>query len=90
MSDQIVQIEVDINEKVDVNIHISDILYAVNRLPLLKKWNTVGAIIRNLNLSKKDDDGEDIEKEDVLNSEQVQLVKSFLEKHLEIINNYKV
>lgn len=89
MRDEIVQIEVDINEKVDVNIHVNDILYAVNRLPLVKKWNLVGGLITHLKLSKKDEDGDPVEPEDILNPEQVQLIKTYLEKQLDIINNYK-
>ncbi len=89
MKDEMVQIEVSINEKLEVDVHVSDILYAVNRLPLLKKWNVIGGLITHLRLSKKDEDGDDIEKEDVLNAEQIQIVKTFLERQLDIINNYK-
>lgn len=89
MANEMVQIEVSVNEKLEVDVHVSDILYAVNRLPLLKKWNVIGNLISHLRLSKKDEDGDDIEKEDILNPEQVQIIKTFLEKQLDIITNYK-
>ena len=83
--DETLQVEIDIRERVPINISIQDIMYEVNALPLQKKWSCVANIINNLHLTGKDSEGEDVDKINMLNDEQKLIVKKFLKKQLTLL-----
>lgn len=85
MINEHIQIEVEINEKIETSIHVSDVLYAINRLPLLKRWNCIGNILMHLKLTGLDEDGDGIDDEEKLTPSQKELIKNFLKKQLELI-----
>ena len=68
-----ITMQVDVNQSVDVDIHVSDVIYALNRLPLLQRWSQVGNILTHLKLNGIDEDGDKVKPEEVLNDEQKEI-----------------
>lgn len=85
MNNEQIDIEIDINETITTSLHVSDVMYALNRVPLIRRWNAIGNILTHLNLSEKDEHGDEIEDEEKLTASQKELVKNFLKKQLDIL-----
>lgn len=74
MSDDfMVMVEVEINEKVETAIHVSDLIYAVNHLPLLQRWNTVAKLLNAI----------DTDEISELLPDQKQLIEDYFKKQTE-------
>lgn len=62
-----IDIEVKIDRKVDVTIHIADVIEGINEAPMKKRWNYIAQIINGVQLNLSD-----------LTEEQKTIVKNYL------------
>ena len=78
MNDPFIEVQIEVNETVDTTVHVSDVVYAANRIPMVKRWNIIASIFNHIELdeSKLDD------KKDALTDEQKELALKRLEKQV--------
>lgn len=69
-----VTIEIDVQQKMDVDVHLSDIVYGINELPMPRRWNYVAELLNKINVDT-----------DELTKEQKELVKKYLTTKLNAI-----
>ena len=68
-----INVVVNVNQRVDVDFHVSDIVHAINEIPFPNRWNTIAAILTHIDL-----------KDDNLTDEQRELIVTFLKKQLKL------
>lgn len=71
-----ISVEIKVEKTIDVDVHLSDVIYGINDLPMVRRWNHVASIINAIQLDLSE-----------LTDGQKQLVKEFLTKKLEIFND---
>ena len=71
-----ISVEIKVEKTIDVDVHLSDVIYGINDLPMKRRWNYVAQIINAIQLDLSE-----------LTDEQKQIVKDFLTKKLEIFND---
>ena len=69
-----INIEVEINKKIDVDIHISEIIQTINDLPMKKRWNYIAQIMNGVRLNISD-----------LTEEQREIIKNYLNEKLKLL-----
>jgi len=67
-----VRVQAKLNHEVSVDIHMDDIVEAIDSLPISRRYNYIGMLLNDINL-------DDIEK---LSSAQKKMIKQYLEKQL--------
>jgi hypothetical protein len=72
---QTIEVEVALHQSVNVNIHICDIIQAINELPMARRWNAVASILNHI-------DATEVE----LDAKQKELTIEWLKKKLERFN----
>ena len=68
--DAMILVEVSINEKIESMVHVQDIVSAINKIPIIERYNAIAKILTGL----KDDDLQE------LSTEHYQLIKDFVQK----------
>lgn len=76
MNDDTVTVEVDIRERIDVNIYVSDVLYAINQKELKDRWSAVATLLNGIRTNEVDDD-------EPLTAEQTSIIIDYLKKKLD-------
>lgn len=61
-----VELEVFIRQNETVNVHVCDIMQALNELPLPERWNSVAQLINQVELEDHDDKLKPEEREVIL------------------------
>lgn len=79
MKNDTITVEVDIRERVDVHIDVSDVLYAINQKELKGRWSAVATILNGICTNEVEDD-------EPLTPEQTEIIIKFLKNKLEIFN----
>lgn len=75
MSNETVNIELQINKTIDVDVRIDEIIDGINYLDMKKRWNYIAQILNGINTNLSE-----------LTNEQKELVKRFLNTKLELFN----
>lgn len=71
-----INIELKVEKTFDIDVHLSDVIYGINDLPMKKRWNYVSQIINAIELNLSD-----------LTEEQKGIVNNFLMKKLQLFSN---
>lgn len=66
-----IDIEVKINSKLNVTVHIGDVIEGINETPMKRRWNYISLILNNVELSSSD-----------LTEEQKGIIKKYLNDKL--------
>lgn len=75
---EMVQIELHINRRLDTEVHVCDIIAAINNLEIPRRWSCISQIISGLEGDLTD-----------LTESQKEIVRTFLEKKLELFQPSK-
>ena len=62
-----INIELKVEKTFDIDVELSDVIYGINDLPMVKRWNYVAQIINAVELDLSD-----------LTDTQKQIIKEFL------------
>lgn len=49
-----IDIELEINRKVDTTVHIADVIEGINNAPITRRWNYIAQIIKGVELDLAD------------------------------------
>lgn len=78
MNDPYIELSVRIDKEVETEVHVSDVIYAANRIPMRYRWNLIAQILKNIEL----DESKLEDLEDKLTDEQADMITDFLKKQL--------
>lgn len=73
MSQEKITVESNIKATVEVDVDLYEVIATINKLPTLRKWNYVGYILNNVELSNDIDD---------ITDEQKSIIIGFLKNNL--------
>ena len=79
MNDPYIEVTVRIDKEVETEVHVSDVIYAANRIPMRFRWNIIASMLKNIEL----DESQLEDNDDKLTVEQRQLVIAFLQNQLD-------
>lgn len=68
-----IEVIVKVEKEIPVEVHVADVVAAMNELPMKKRWNTIGAILNQVQMDLTD-----------LTPEHRAIIKKYLENKLEI------
>ncbi len=66
-----IDVEIEINEKINHHIDVRDVMYALNQLELPQKWNQMATMLNHIDLET-----------DTLTDDQKELINNWLKKQL--------
>lgn len=55
MSSGMIDVEVSLSQKVETQVHVSDVIQALNELPLTHRWNSISSILNHVDLNDQDE-----------------------------------
>jgi hypothetical protein len=73
-----ISLEIKVEKTIDVDVHLSDVIYGINDLPMTRRWNHVANIINQLELDLSN-----------MTDGQKEILKNFLTKKLSLFDNDK-
>ena len=72
---ELIPVKVEVHSELDTEVHIGDVIYALNQIPMKERWNMVSKIFSEIQL--------DLTK---LTDEQKLTVKEFLQNKLTLFD----
>lgn len=78
MNDPYIELTVRIDKEVDTEVHVSDVVYAANRIPMRYRWNLIASMLNHIELNESKLEDAD----DKLTEEQKNMIVDFLKKQL--------
>lgn len=73
-----ISLEIKVEKTIDVDVHLEDVIYGINDLPMKRRWSYVSQIINEIELNLSE-----------LTDEQKRIVKDYLTKKLSLFDNDK-